>query len=177
MSSYTSAWAQSPLLHSAFGYSCSILPRLSLLAQKRQVSGQPPIAHIQPYRCACPVRTAALDQPLGINAVYYRPAVDVPVFSQYHISTHSCALLHTLIHGYPVIIQASATFSPKDIRLVHTHASYSNQPIAEFISNNCGNWILALDVPIPKDLVQPALTSLSYTVKCSTANDRLARVV
>jgi hypothetical protein len=127
MSSNTSAWAQSPLLHSALGYSCSILPRLSLLAQKRQVSGQPPIAHIQPYRHACPVRTAALDQPLGINAVYYRPAVDIPVFAQYHISTHSCMLLHTLIHGYPVIIQASATFLPKDIRLVHTHASYSNQ--------------------------------------------------
>ncbi|KAG1855097.1 hypothetical protein C8R48DRAFT_835700 [Suillus tomentosus] len=127
----------------------------SLLA-RGQVGLQPHIARVQPYRRACLVPTAALDQPLGVNGVSYRPAVDVPVVAQYH---------------------ASATFSPKEISLVHTHASYSNQPISEFISNNCGNWTLALDVPIPKDLVQPTLTSLSYTVKYSTANDHLACVV
>lgn len=137
-------------------YQSSLIVDYPLLAQRGQVSGQPPIAHVQPYRRARPVPTAALDQPLSVNAVYYRPAVDVPVVAQYH---------------------ASATFSPKDISLVHTHASYSNQPISEFISNNCGNWTLALDVPIPKDLVHPTLTSLSYMVKYSTANDHLACVV
>lgn len=127
-----------------------------LLAQRGQVSWQPPIAHVQPYRRACAVPTAALEQPLGVNAVCYRPTVDVPVVAQYH---------------------ASATFSPKNTSLVHTHASFSNQPISEFISKNCGNWTLALDVPIPEDLVHPTLTSLSYTVKYSTANDHLACVV
>ncbi|KAG2100201.1 uncharacterized protein F5147DRAFT_777110 [Suillus discolor] len=124
-----------------------------LLAQRGQVSGQPPIAPVQPYKCAFP--TAALIKPLGVNAVYYRPTVDVPVVAQYY---------------------ASATCSPKDTSLVHTHMSYSNQPISDFIGNS-ENWTLALDVRIPEDLVHPTLTSLSYTVKYSTANDHLACVV
>ncbi|KAG1890756.1 hypothetical protein F4604DRAFT_1672768 [Suillus subluteus] len=137
-------------------YPSSLLVDYPLLAQRGQVSGQPPIAHVQQYGRAYTVPTTALDQPLGMNGVDRQPIMDVPVVTQY---------------------SASATFPPKNPSLLHTHASYSNQPISKFISNNCGNWTLALDVPIPRDTVHPTLTSLSYTVKYSTANDHLACVV
>jgi hypothetical protein len=61
--------------------------------------------------------------------------------------------------------------------MVHTHASYSVQPIPELINNKDGNWTLTLNVPIPQDKVHPTLTSFSYTVKYSTANDHWASVV
>lgn len=61
--------------------------------------------------------------------------------------------------------------------MVHTHASYSVQPIPELIGNEDGNWTLTLNVPIPQDNVYPTLTSFSYTVKYSTANDHWASVV
>jgi hypothetical protein len=60
---------------------------------------------------------------------------------------------------------------------VHTHASYSKQPIPELVNNECGNWTLTLNVPIPEDLVYPTLTSFSYTIKYSTANHIWASVV
>lgn len=61
--------------------------------------------------------------------------------------------------------------------MIHTHASYSVQPIPELISNEDGNWTLTLNVPIPQDEVHPTLTSSSYTIKYSTANDHWASVV
>jgi hypothetical protein len=118
-----------------------------LLVQGGQVSWQPPAAHVQQRAHAHPALT---------TAAYSQPTVDIPAIAQY---------------------SASANFPPEDTIPVHTHASYSNQRFAKLISDNCGNWTLALDVPIPKDMIHPTLTSLSYTTKYSTANDQLPCMV
>lgn len=91
-----------------------------LLAQRGQVSWQPPIAHVQPYRRACAVPTAALEQPLGVNAVCYRPTVDVPVVAQYHVSPHSCSILHNLIHGFPMRHFLTSPFPSSSAKIVGT---------------------------------------------------------
>jgi len=70
-----------------------------------------------------------------------------------------------------------STFPREDINATHTHASYSMHPITELANNDHSNWTLTLDVPIPEDIVHPTLTSLSYTVNYSTANDQAAAAV
>jgi hypothetical protein len=113
------------------------------------VSWQPPVTHVQQRAHPHPA--------LGLTAAAYsQPTTDIPAITQY---------------------SSSANFPPEDTIPVHTHASYSNQRFSKLISDNCGNWTLALDVPIPKDMVDPTLTSLSYTTKYSTANDQLPCMV
>ncbi|KAG1890789.1 hypothetical protein F4604DRAFT_372853 [Suillus subluteus] len=133
-------------------YSSSLLADDPLLVQKGQVSWQPPVAHVQQSVRAHPALSTVIGQSLGADGVYCEPTIDLPAFAQY---------------------SASATFPPEDTTLVHTHAAYSNQRFTELVSHNCGNWTFALDVPTPDDMINPTLTSLSYTAKYSTANDHL----
>ncbi|KAG1741971.1 hypothetical protein EDB19DRAFT_1827899 [Suillus lakei] len=140
----------------------AILPYTSELLVHDGVVNQPPIPHVQQYRCA-------LVQPLGVCC---KPTVNVPTAPQ--CAVVSCPSIPTSAD----IIQVSANFPPENTSLVHTHASYSNQPIPELIANDdCKNWTLTLNVPIPGDMSYPTLTSFSYTLKYSTAGDRLASVV
>ncbi|KAG1723570.1 hypothetical protein EDB19DRAFT_350301 [Suillus lakei] len=108
---------------------------------------------------------------LGSHGVYIQPTVNARTVAQYSATSSLTTPPST------DTIQASTTFPPKDTRAIHTHASYSVQPIPELVSNDCGNWTLTLNVPIPEDMVHPTLTSVSYTVKYSTASDHWASVV
>jgi hypothetical protein len=121
------------------------------------------------------MKSASLPRPcqLGeVHGVYLQPSIIVLTIAQYSVT--SCASTPSSIDT----IQASANFPPDDTTcLVHTHASYSKQPIPELVNNDYGNWTLTLNVPIPDDLVHPTLTSFSYTIKYSTANHNRASVV
>ncbi|KIK46472.1 hypothetical protein CY34DRAFT_9619 [Suillus luteus UH-Slu-Lm8-n1] len=138
---------------------------------QRQAVSQPDIPLDQQCGCAHPALTTALAQMLGRDGVYIQPTVNARTVAQYAMTSSLATPPST------DTIQASRTFPPQDIRMVHTHASYSAQPIPELISNENGDWTLTLNVPIPQDKVHPTLTSFSYTIKYSTANDHWASVV
>ncbi|KAG1863585.1 hypothetical protein DFJ58DRAFT_214303 [Suillus subalutaceus] len=132
---------------------------------------QPDGPHDQQCGCIHPALTTALGQLLGPHGVYVQPTINSRTVAQYSVTSFLTTPPST------DTIQASSTFPPQDIHMIHTHASYSVQPIPELISNKDGNWTLTLNVPIPEDKVHPTLTSFSYTVKYSTANDHWASVV
>ncbi|KAG2349976.1 hypothetical protein BDR05DRAFT_955822 [Suillus weaverae] len=140
------------------------------LTQRQPVS-QPDVPHNQQCSCIHPALTTALAQLLGPHGVYIQPTINARTVAQYSVTSSLTTPPST------DTIQASSTFPPEDIRMIHTHASYSVQPIPELISNEDGNWTLTLNVPIPQDEVHPTLTSFSYTIKYSTANDHWASVV
>ncbi|OJA14010.1 hypothetical protein AZE42_13080, partial [Rhizopogon vesiculosus] len=110
-------------------------------------------------------------QPVQMQGVYIQPSMDVPTIAPYSMTSF------TSMPSSIDTIQASANFPLEDTCLLHTHASYSKQPIPELVKNDHGNWTLTLNVPIPEDMVHPTLTSFSYTIKYSTANHHWASVV
>lgn len=132
---------------------------------------QPDVPYDHQCGCIHPALTTALAQLLGPHGVYIQPTINSQTVAQYSVTSSPTTPPST------DTIRASSTFPPQDIHLIHTHASYSVQPIPELISNKDGNWTLTLNVPIPQDKVYPTLTSISYTVKYSTANDHWASVV
>ncbi|OAX37867.1 hypothetical protein K503DRAFT_857097 [Rhizopogon vinicolor AM-OR11-026] len=122
------------------------------------------------------VRSPPLPHPsqpvqMQLEGVYIQPSMDVPTVAPYYMTsfTSTPSSIDT--------IQASANFPPEDTCLLHTHVSYSKQPIPELVKNDHGNWTLTLNVPIPEDMVHPTLTSFSYTIKYSTANHHWASAV
>src|SRR5882757_2149800 len=118
-------------------------------------------------------KSAILPHPCQMQGVYIQPGVRVATVPQYSMTSF------TSTPSAIDIMQASTNFPPEDTNLLHTHASYSKQPIPELVNNDCGNWTLTLNVPIPlaEDMVHPTLTSLSYTIKYSTTNHYWASVV
>ncbi|KAG1890912.1 hypothetical protein F4604DRAFT_380848 [Suillus subluteus] len=138
---------------------------------QRQPMNQPNGPHDQQCGCIHPALTTTLAQLLGPHGVYVQPTINSRTVAQYSVTSSLTTPPST------DTIQASSTFPPQDIHMIHTHASYSVQPIPELISNKDGNWTLTLNIPIPEDKVHPTLTSISYTVKYSTANDHWASVV
>ncbi|OJA08308.1 hypothetical protein AZE42_11453 [Rhizopogon vesiculosus] len=118
------------------------------------------------------MKSAILSQPCQMQGVYLQPGIRVATVPQHSMSSF------TSTPSAIDIMQASANFPPEDSTcLFHTHASYSKQPIPELVNNDCGNWTLTLNVPIPEDTVHPTLTSLSYTIKYSTTNHYWTSVV
>ncbi|KAG1782418.1 hypothetical protein EV702DRAFT_1064195 [Suillus placidus] len=91
-------------------------------------------------------------------------------------------LLHTMLPVKHMVLTAQSlspppSFTPtpvifpsEDISETYTHASYSNDSIPELVSNDQGNWMFSLNVPIPDEMVYPTLTSLEYTIKYGRAN-------
>jgi hypothetical protein len=68
------------------------------------------------------------------------------------------------------VTQSPTIFPSEDIKKTQTTASYSKEPIPELVNSDQGEWTFSLDVPIPKTMVYPTLTSLDYTIKYGTEN-------
>jgi len=66
---------------------------------------------------------------------------------------------------------ASAGYFPlNDPCTVHTHASFSEQPVSKVSINTINGWALMLPVPLPTTLTGLVLKSVLYTIKYATAH-------
>ncbi|KZT41447.1 hypothetical protein SISSUDRAFT_279996 [Sistotremastrum suecicum HHB10207 ss-3] len=80
-------------------------------------------------------------------------------------------------HVLPAVVSDSQATIPVNYAplttegVIRTYSSYHQQPIPELTQREHGNWILNLSIPVPKDVYNPTLHSLTYIIKYASTFD------
>jgi hypothetical protein len=119
-----------------------------------------PIKPTQPCSHTQQSVAAAIPQPTTDAPGQENTATSVPQSS----TPASC-------HGTISVTQAPIVYPPKFTGLTYTYASYDEEKIPELAKNDHNCWSLCLEIPIPREIVKPTLTSLAYGIKYATTDD------